>query len=82
MNAAVITGVHGAWLLQGIVGMGLAIALALRSGLVSLVLLFFFERIQAIPSPQPDAKQNGQQKNEKFQRLRPKMTSSTNRVPA
>jgi hypothetical protein len=45
-------------------------------------LLFFFERIQAIPSPQPDAKQNGQQKNEKFQRLRPKMTSSTNRDPA
>ena len=82
MNAAVITGVHGAWLLQGLVGIGLATALALRCGLVSLVLLFLFECLQAIPSPQPDAKQNDQQKDENFQRLRPKMTSSTNRDPA
>jgi hypothetical protein len=45
-------------------------------------LLFLFECIQAVSSPQPNPKQNNQQKNEDFQRLRPKMTSRTNRDPA
>ena len=76
MNAAVVTGVHGAGLRQvrGVMGG------RLRSGIVGL--FFFLEGVQPIPSPQPNAEQNGQQKNENFQRLRPKTTSTTKREPA
>ena len=73
-----ITGVHGARFLQVNFGIGIA----LGCSIVRLVLLFLFECIQAVSSPQPNPKQNSQQKNEDFQRLRPKMTSSTNRDPA
>ena len=44
--------------------------------------LLLLERVQPIPPPQPNAEQNGQQKNENFQRLRPKTTSTTKRDPA
>jgi hypothetical protein len=44
--------------------------------------LLLLERVQPIPPPQPNAEQNGQQKNENFQRLRPKTTSTTKREPA
>ena len=71
-----ITGVHGARFLQVNFGIDLG------SSSVRLVLLFLFESIQAVSSPQPNPKQNSQQKNEDFQRLRPKMTSSTKRDPA
>ena len=71
-----ITGVHGARFLQVNFGIDLG------SSSVRLVLLFLFECIQAVSSPQPNPKQNSQQKNEDFQRLRPKMTSRTNRDPA
>ena len=71
-----ITGVHGARFLQVNFGIDLG------SSSVRLVLLFLFESIQAVSSPQPNSKQNNQQQNEDFQRLRPKMTSSTNRDPA
>ena len=52
----------------------------LRAGIVGF--FFFLEGVQPIPSPQPNAEQNGQQKNENFQRLRPKTTSTTKREPA
>ena len=71
-----VTGVHGARFLQVNFGIDLG------SSSVRLVLLFLFESIQAVSSPQPNPKQNNQQKNEDFQRLRPKMTSRTNRDPA
>ena len=71
-----VTGVHGARFLQ--VNFGIA----LGCSIVRLVLLFLFECVQAVSSPQPNPKQNNQQKNEDFQRLRPKMTSRTNRDPA
>jgi len=73
-----VTGVHGARFLQ--VNFGTEIALG--CSILRLVLLFLFECIQAVSSPQPNPKQNSQQKNEDFQRLRPKMTSRTNRDPA
>lgn len=66
---------HGARLL-GVGGLTL-------SGLASIfILIALLEIIQAIASPQPDAKQNRDEENQEFQRLRPKTTSSTKREPA
>ncbi len=53
-----ITRVHGARFLQ--VNFGFAIAIALECSILSLVLLFLFECIQSVSSPQPNPKQNSQ----------------------